>query len=83
MKWIPFLLFFPSLGFAQFSGGGFDRVQLSDVNIQGEANSDGMRFSQRNMHDINGKLNIRTNFLDRVRELVPPDWQKPPPQATP
>jgi hypothetical protein len=55
---------------------GFGRVQLSDVDIQGEANSDGMRFSQRRAHDISDRLKLRTDFMDRVEEFAPRTWSK-------
>lgn len=64
-------------------GGAFGRVQLNDVNIEGEANSDAMRFSQRDIADISKKLKIRTNFMDRVHELAPRDWKKDEASAVP
>lgn len=80
MKFIWLSLFLSSLSLAQSNPEpGFGRIQLNDVNIEGEANSDAMRFSQRDIADISKKLNIRTNFIDRVRELGPRDWKKDEP----
>ena len=59
------------------AGGIPAHVQLDDVDIQGESNSEGLRLSQRDSNDIREKLHLRSDFLDRVAEEVPVGWRGP------
>jgi hypothetical protein len=48
------------------SGSG--RVSLKDVDINGESNSDAIRFDQRSQFSLNDRVKLRTDFMDRVEE---------------
>lgn len=54
-----------------------DKVQLGDIEIKGEANSDAFRLTQRNRHNLNEKLKLRHDFSDRVLENAPTEWEAP------
>jgi hypothetical protein len=61
---------------------GQGHVNLEDVKIEGEANSDGSHFDQRSQFDLKDRIKFRSSFLDRVEENGPsyvlePDKKEP------
>ena len=72
---MPRLLFFffcvfgfCSLSHAQAQGTSGSHVNLEDIQIKGETNSDNVHFDQRGQFNLKERIKLRTSFLDRVEE---------------
>jgi hypothetical protein len=53
---------------AESGMSGSGRVSLKDVDINGEVNSEAIRFDQRSQFNLNDRVKLRSSFLDRVNE---------------
>lgn len=69
------LLGTPVVTFAQ-SPGFQNRVNLEDVNIQGEANKNGALFQNRNRFELDDRVKMRRDFRSEVNEMIPDSFEK-------
>jgi len=67
----------PLMSFAQ-APGFQNRVNLEDVNIQGEANKNGALFQNRNRFELDDRVKMRRDFRSEVNEMIPDSFDKLP-----
>lgn len=50
---------------------GAPKVNLDDIKIKGDANTDSSNFSNRSRHSLGDRIKLRTNFRKEVLENLP------------
>ena len=72
---VLFTAFFPIAGFSQQADNSTfsvsAKVHLDDVKIKGENNGNGLGFSNRNRYNLDGRIQLRTDFRAEILENSP------------
>ncbi len=63
---------------AQGSEGLRNRVNLEDVEIQGEGGRRGAMLQKRNRFDLDERVKVRKSFMKELEEKIPPGMEKVP-----
>lgn len=68
----------PSLLYAQEAPVLPQRLQLEDVDIQGEGQRRGSLLQKRNRFDLDERVRVKKSFMDKIAEKIPEGMDKVP-----